>query len=203
MRFLIPVGGVTDDAFGVLTTYQHKAVPSGIIAGLPWAADNCAFGGHFDDPRFTAWLDTMTPYRATCLFVTVPDVVGDAAATLALWREWSSRLTGWPLAFVCQDGQTPDAIPNCAAVFIGGTTAWKLGDAARVCIAWAQAHGQHTHVGRVNWWRRYTHFRSMPGSDDFTCDGTRTKFEGVERTLNAWRQYQQSEYQAALLFMPD
>jgi len=203
MKFLVPVGGVTDDAFGVLTSYKHNGVPSGIVAGLPWAADNCAFGGAFDGGRFTEWLATMTPYRTTCLFVAVPDVVGDAAATLALWREWEPQLDGWPLAFVCQDGQTPDAIPNCAAVFIGGTTTWKLGDTARACITDGQRRGLHCHIGRVNWWRRYAHFRAMPGSDAFTCDGTRTKFEGVQRTLSAWKQYQQSEYQAALSFTPD
>jgi len=202
MKFLIPVGGVTDDAFGVLTSYKHNGVPSGIVAGLPWAADNCAFGGQFDGARFAAWLDTMTPYRDTCLFVAVPDVVGDATATQASWREWSPRLTGWPLAFVCQDGQQTGDIPDCAAVFVGGTTAWKLSDMARACIAEGQRRGLHIHIGRINWWRRYAHFRAMPGSDDFTCDGTRTRFEGVERTLDAWKLYQQSGYQRALLSTP-
>ena len=199
MRFLVPVGGVTDHAFGVLTTYRHTGVPSGIIAGLPWAADNCAYGGAFDGPRYLAWLETMLPYRATCLFVAAPDVVGDAIATLTLWQAWQAQLSAWPLAFVNQDGQIPTAIPNCAAIFVGGTTTWKLSETARACIAVAQQRGCHIHIGRVNWWRRYAHFRAMPGSDSFTCDGTRTHYEGVGRTLEAWKQYQQSEYQAALL----
>lgn len=86
MRFLVPVGGVIDDAFGILTTYQHHGVVAGIRVGLPWAADNCAFGGKFDADRFVTWLDTMTPWRSTCLFVVVPDVVADSVATLARWQ---------------------------------------------------------------------------------------------------------------------
>jgi hypothetical protein len=41
-----------------------------------------------------------------CLFVTVPDVVGDAAATARQWVRWqaASRRRGLPLAFVAQNG---------------------------------------------------------------------------------------------------
>lgn len=191
MKFLVPVGGVTDDAFGILATYKHMGVPSGIRAGLAWAADNCAYGGNFDAERFVAWLATMTPYRATCLFVVAPDVVGDAAATLARFWQWQPQLTGWPLAFACQDGQLPDAIPPaCDVVFIGGSTRWKLSESAMDCIRWGQAHGKGIHVGRVNWGKRYAHFRIMKGSEHWTTDGTRSRFDGVERTLRAWKQYQ-------------
>lgn len=191
MRFLIPVGGVVDDAFGILTTYQHFGPVAGIKAGLPWAADNCAFGDKFDGERFLAWLPTMMPWRATCLFVVAPDVVSDSTATLARWHEWQPQLTGWPLAYACQDGQQPQAIPaDCAVVFIGGSTRWKLSPHAEACIRWAQANGKGTHVGRVNWGKRYAHFRIMRGSEHFTTDGTRTRFEGTERTLRAWKQYQ-------------
>lgn len=193
MRFLVPVGGVVDDAFGILTTYQHHGIAAGIRAGLPWAADNCAFGAGFDADRFTAWLPTMQEWRTTCLFVVVPDVVGDASATLQRWHEWQPRLSGWPLAFACQDGQTPGTIPaDCTGVFIGGSTKWKLSADAEACIHWAQAHGKGVHVGRVNWGKRYAHFRVMRGSQHFTCDGTRTRFEGTGRTLTAWKQYQQT-----------
>jgi hypothetical protein len=193
VRFLVPVGGVVDDAFGILTTYQHHGVAAGIRAGLAWAADNCAFSDKFDADRFVTWLDSMTPYRDTCLFVVVPDVVGDSQATLALWHEWQDKLTGWPLAFVCQDGQQPHDIPvTCSVVFIGGTTKFKVSERAQDCIRWAQDHGKGVHVGRVNWRKRYAHFRIMRGSEHFTTDGTRTRFEGTERTLKAWKQYQET-----------
>lgn len=192
MKFLVPVGGVTDNAFGILTTYRHHGVVAGIHAGLPWAADNCAFGNKFDPARFLTWLATMQPYHATCLFVVAPDVVGDSSATLARWREWTPKLVGWPLAFACQDGQLPNDIPgDCEVVFIGGSTDWKLSQAAIDCIRWAQAHNKGCHIGRVNWGKRYAHFRIMKGSQHWTTDGTRTRYQGVEKTLRAWKQYQQ------------
>lgn len=191
MKFLVPCGGVVDSAFGILTTYQHKGVTSGIRAGLPWAADNCAFGDKFDSARFLAWLPTMLPYHSTCLFVACPDVVGDSAATMQRWQEWAPRLAGWPLAFVCQDGQQPDEIPpTCSTVFIGGTTEFKLSESATSCIRWAQTNGKAIHIGRCNWGRRYAHFRIMKGSEAWSTDGTRTRFEGVNKTLRAWRAYQ-------------
>ncbi len=194
MRFLAPVGGEVD-AYGILTSYAHKGIPAGIVAGLPWAGDNCAFTGT-DAARFLRWLATMRPYRAACLFVAVPDVVGNAAATLAQYAAWSAQMDGWPLAFVCQDGQQPDTIPACAALFIGGTTDWKESQAAVDCIREGQRRGLHVHIGRTNWGRRYRMFRVLAGSEHFTCDGTRTRYEGVERTLRAWRNY---EAQAPLI----
>lgn len=190
MRFLVPVGGVTDGVAGILTSYQHKGVPAGIVAGLPWAGDNCAFTD-FDAVRFTEWLERMVPYRATCLFVAVPDVVGDAAATLARYVTWAEAMADWPLAYVAQDGsEAHDIPPSASALFVGGTTAWKESEAAISMIRRAQERGLHVHVGRVNWWRRYTLFRVLAGSEHFTCDGTRTRFDGTERTLRAWRQYE-------------
>ena len=105
MLFLIPQGGDHDARFaGVLTTYKHRGIPRPIKAGHPWAGDNCAYTG-FEPDKFRAWLETMQPYRATCLFITVPDVVADAGATINLFQEWQPLLADWPLAFVAQDGQ--------------------------------------------------------------------------------------------------
>jgi hypothetical protein len=194
VKFLVPVGGVVDDAFGILTTYRQYGILAGIRAGLPWAADNCAFSDKFDSVRFVEWLPTMLPFRDTCLFVVAPDVVADSEATLVRWHEWQPRLTGWPLAFVCQDGQLPGMIPaQCDAVFIGGSTEWKLSESAIDCIRWAQANGKAIHIGRCNWGKRYTHFRIMKGSEQWTTDGTRTRFEGVEKTLRAWKGYMERQ----------
>jgi hypothetical protein len=191
MRFLVPVGGVTEGVYGILTSYQHKGVPAGIVAGLPWAGDNCAFTG-FDAARFTQWLESMTPHRATCLFVAVPDVVGDAASTLARYVAWAEAMEGWPLAYVAQDGSEHyDIPPSAAALFVGGTTQWKVSDAAAGVIQRGRAMGLHIHIGRVNWWKRYKHFRLMVGSEEFTCDGTRTRFGGTAKTLTAWAEYQE------------
>lgn len=190
MKFLVPVGGVTEGVYGILTSYKHKGIPAGITAGLPWAGDNCAFTG-FEADRFTTWLERMKSYRPTCLFVAVPDVVGDAPATLARYAEWSHYMPCWPLAYVAQDGsEAHDIPPSASALFVGGTTAWKESAAAIEMIQRAQARGLHIHIGRVNWKRRYQMFRVLEGSEEFTCDGTRQRFEGIEKTLAAWQGYE-------------
>ena len=193
MMFLVPVGGVVDPRFGILTTPGHKGVPAGIKAGLPWAVDNQAFTVGFDAGVFLPWLETMEPYRETCLFVPPPDVVGDACQTLALFEQWWHQFDGWPLAFIAQDGQERLDFPDSVlwgTLFVGGTTHWKLSARAMECIKRAQILGKHIHIGRVNWWRRYAHFRAMEGSDGWTCDGTRTRYDGTRGALAAWGNYQ-------------
>jgi hypothetical protein len=186
------VGGVVDRRFGILTTPGHKGVPVGIVQGMDWAADNQAYTQGFEPDTFFPWLDSMLPYRARCLFVPVPDVVGDALATLESFRQWHQHFIGWPVAFVAQDGQEGFDLPsaeNWDTLFIGGTTDWKPGPGALSCIQQAQALNKHIHIGRVNWYRRYWHFASLPGSETWTCDGTRTRFDGTAKTVSAWADY--------------
>lgn len=190
LQFLIPVGGVVDGRFGVLTSYRKGGVVAGVKAGMRWAADNCSFSGQFSPTKFIAWLAMMTPYRGTCIFVAVPDVVADSAATRRLWQQWQPLLAGWPLAFVAQDGET-DIPTGASAVFIGGSTAWKESAAAVAVIQIAQDRGLHVHIGRVNWRARYDKFNLLPGSEGFTCDGTRTRYDGAGRTMAAWAGYQE------------
>jgi len=191
MKFLLPVGGVTDHRFGILTSPAHYSAgyPQGIRDGMPWAADNDSFKRGFDFDKFFPWLGKMEAYRSTCLFVAVPDKVGDARKTLGLFIQWQPRLGDWPLAFVAQDGQETIDFPDpslWSTLFVGGTTHWKITDGAATCIKRAQALGKRIHIGRVNWPTRYRHFRAMQGSEDFTCDGTRTRFDGTDRTIEAW-----------------
>jgi hypothetical protein len=117
-----------------------------------WAADNAAFS-RFDEAAYVRMLDDIRGVPG-CLFVTVPDVVGDHAATLALWQTWQPQLAqrGLPAAFVLQDGCGPDDVPwqSCDAVFVGGSTDYKLGSEARACVAEAKRRGVWTHMGRVN-----------------------------------------------------
>jgi hypothetical protein len=133
----------------------------------------------------------MLRYRPLCLFVTVPDVVGDSSATIDNFWRWSPHFTGWSLAFAAQDGQENHDFPSSdwGTLFVGGSTEWKEGLGAIECIKRAQALGKHIHIGRVNWWRRYALFRQIKGSEDFTCDGTRQRFEGIDRTKEAWAEY--------------
>jgi hypothetical protein len=190
MRFLLPIGGVVDNRFGILTTPSHKGVVAGILAGIEWAADNEAFTKDFDLDIYFPWLDKMKPYRDTCIFVSVPDKVGDAVETLRLFEHWRAHFEGWPVAFVAQDGQEHLPFPaDFDTLFVGGSTEWKLSQGAVSCIKRAQALGKRIHIGRVNYWARYNHFRNLEGSHEWTCDGTRQRFQGVERTVRAWAGY--------------
>ena len=155
-----------------------------------WAADNEAYMLGFDPNRFFTWIRKMEPYRDSCLFVAVPDVVGNAIATLELYREWAWHFDGWPLAFVAQDGQENLPLPNYYdTLFVGGSTEWKVSDAAVSVIKRAQGMHKHIHIGRVNWWKRYAYFRLIEGSESWTCDGTRATFDGRENTKSAWNGY--------------
>lgn len=195
MRFLVPLGGQVDDVYGIMTSYKHRDVPLGIQQGKPWAGDNCAYTG-FDHQRFIEWLELVNGYRSTCIFVAAPDVVGNAEATLYIFEDWWHIISGneLPVAYVAQDGSENFEIPEGAeAVFIGGTTAWKESEAAMSVIWRARELDLHVHIGRVNWRKKYRKFRELEGSDDFTCDGTRTRYQGTEKTLKAWRQYEKEE----------
>lgn len=132
--------------------------------------DNGAFGA-FDEPSFLSLLERERPRRDLCRFVAVPDVVASARRTLEVFDEWKLRLAGWALAIVVQDGQEHLPIPwkEIAAIFVGGSTDWKMGPHAAACIKAAKAIGKWVHVGRVNTPGRYEYFEQL-GAD--SIDGT-------------------------------
>lgn len=158
------------EGFGMLINPKWVTVPPGVRnEGRIWALDNGAFNNRFNPTKFNAALERLKPYREKCLFIVAPDVLADSTETRRLWDEWAPRLEGWPLAFVAQDGQTPEQMPDCDWLFVGGTTEYKLGPDARSLIAWSRARDIRVHVGRVNTWRRMRYFK-MLGVE--TMDGT-------------------------------
>lgn len=189
MKFLWPSGGDVPVGFaGVLTTPASYGVPEGVRVGHSWAADNQVYTQGFDPDIFVPWLDTLWVYRNNCLFVTVPDVVGGAVATLESWQRWIPLFhPDWSVAFAAQDGQEDLPMPSDYDVlFIGGSTEWKESGAAIDCIK--RAEGKRIHIGRVNNWRRYRHFARMPGAESWTCDGTRIRYERDKATRD-WQRY--------------
>jgi hypothetical protein len=129
-------------------------------AGVTWCADNGCFGsGYPGDAKWLAWLEKHAGDAGTCLFATAPDVVGDAAATLARSAPFlpAIRALGYPAALVAQDGLEDLDVPwdDFDVLFIGGTTAWKLGPAALGLIQQAKRRGKWVHMGRVNSEKRY------------------------------------------------
>lgn len=138
--------------------------------GGVWAADNGAFSG-FDLAAWQSMLDRKEPHRADCLFVALPDVVAAARRTLEVFERMRSRAEGWPLALVGQDGLESLDVPwdEFHALFVGGSTEWKMSQSAADLVRTAKILGKHVHIGRVNTFDRWRHFHKL-GAD--TCDGT-------------------------------
>lgn len=138
--------------------------------GERFAIDNGAFSV-FNGAAFLSLLRREEDNRKECIFVAVPDVVGSARRTLEVFARWRGDIASWPLALVCQDGQEDLPIPwsDIAAVFIGGSTGWKMSAHAAQIIRAAQALDKWTHVGRVNTPERFGYFADL-GVD--SCDGT-------------------------------
>ena len=135
-----------------------------------FAIDNGAYA-RFDADRFAALLGKHESRADLCRFVAAPDVVGDARRTIEVFHLWESRLVGWPVALVAQNGQEDLPIPwnSIKAVFIGGDTAWKMSSHATAIIRAANALGKWVHVGRVNTPGRFEYFEKA-GAD--SIDGT-------------------------------
>lgn len=134
------------------------------------AADNGAFAG-LDIGAYLALLAREEHQREMFRFVTVPDVVASARRTLELFDYWYPKLNHWRLALVAQDGQENLPIPweMIEAIFIGGTTQFKMSKSAVDIIRTAQAMGKWVHVGRVNDPTRWTYFENLKvGSVDGT-----------------------------------
>jgi hypothetical protein len=152
--------------------------------GFRWAADNDAFNDAYSDDAFAQMLDTVAGIPG-CLFVTTPDVVGDAAATLERFHRWLAavRSTEQPVAFVAQDGLEDHPVPwgLIDALFIGGTTEFKMGPVAAAAAQQARLLGKWVHMGRVNTRRRIRYAKSL-GCD--SMDGT--SFSRFRRTTLPW-----------------
>jgi hypothetical protein len=147
-------------------------------AGVVWCADNGCFGkGYPGDEQWLAWLAKNAHAAKDCLFATAPDVVGDASATLARSTPFlpAIRELGYPAALVAQDGLEDLEVPwdEFDVLFIGGSTEWKLGPAARDLIQQAKTRGKWVHMGRVNSERRYRYAHEI-GCD--SVDGTYLTF---------------------------
>jgi hypothetical protein len=123
-----------------------------------YAASRSAKG--FDPDVWWRWLGGVP--RNRCLFACSPDVLhwrdgecfGDAVATLALAERWlpAIRAAGFPAALVAQDGLDQLAVPwdSFDALFVGGSTGFKLAEPTLDLLAEAKARGKWTHLGRCN-----------------------------------------------------
>ncbi|WP_187368315.1 hypothetical protein [Nonomuraea terrae] len=156
-----------------------------------FAVDNAVFSGNYPgDVKYLRYLERFVDHADRSLFVTAPDVVGNAYATVARSRRMLKeiRAMGLPAALVAQDFMEfcpPWDWDDFDALFIGGTTAWKLSDAAANLASVAASLGKHVHVGRVNSLLRY---RMVSWAD--SVDGTYLQWAGPDQalpTVLGWR----------------
>lgn len=161
---------------GIGYSHGHQAMYAAV------ALDNGCFNAKWDADKWMAWLERQP---TSALFAVVPDVVGDADATRARWAEWSPfvKALGHRAAYVLQDGETIDGVPwdECDAVFIGGSTEWKLSNAAEVIVRHAKTLGKWVHMGRVNSLRR------LRIAADWGCDSADGTYIAFGPDLNTGR----------------
>lgn len=148
---------------------------------MPYALDNGCFI-EWREKDFYQMLMRANFCHAP-LFVVVPDVVGDAEATLKQWHEHHEKIRamGYQLAFACQDGMEPQDVPADAdCCFIGGSTEWKLSSAHKF-----KGVTKWLHIGRVNTFNRITWAESIEAD---SVDGTGF-FRGSADQMRAFIQY--------------
>jgi len=152
---------------GQFTTYRQ----SDRITAKHWAMDNCAFTNFQAKP----FVKSLFRYQHIpgCLFVVSPDVVGDARATMRRFKHWQPFIhqLDYPVALAAQDGLENLTIPwsDFDALFIGGSTEWKLSANTAAIAAEAKRRGKWVHMGRVNSVRRLRYAQAI-GCD--SVDGT-------------------------------
>lgn len=164
------------DYFGWLITPRRVLASTAVsIPGARWAADNeCyALGDQFDSDVYIKMLDRYSKWSGNCIFATAPDVLGNVRATLDKFEYWRQVINGmgYPVALVGQDGLENEVVPwqSFDALFIGGSTDWKLSQSVRDLITEAKEYNKWVHVGRVNSRSRLTYCLKL-GVD--SVDGT-------------------------------
>lgn len=119
---------------------------------VEWAADNYFYTDQ-NVEKWLKWVARFDENRARRpLFVTMPDIVGDAQRTAELFEHFKLCTNELPRALVLQDGIEHVRIPwgDIKAVFIGGTDKFKISPAAFNAAKTAKALGKLVHLGRVN-----------------------------------------------------
>lgn len=173
----------------IATPAQGNKRPPGVV----WCADNGCFSAPvpvivaedgaptevktqprvWNEDKWWQFLVDNAADADTCMFAVAPDVVGDGWRTLIRSRPYLREIQnlGYPVAYVAQDNCEKHPIPwhDFDALFIGGTTEFKLGPVARGLVTEANQRGKWTHMGRVNSERRYEYARAI-GCD--SADGT-------------------------------
>lgn len=153
---------------GILSSPRRYYKAHEGIEDWSWAADNDAFG-NWDEGRYLEMLNYIRTELSGCLFITAPDVVGDAVSTLRNFSKWRPIIGDLPVALVGQDGMEDPPWDEFDTFFIGGSTEWKMGDTAKRLAYTAKERGKWLHMGRVNGQQRLRYAMAL-GCD--SIDGT-------------------------------
>jgi hypothetical protein len=123
-------------------------------SSTPWCLDNGVFTGKFEKDFWLAKIEALREYKDTCLFIVIPDAIGDCSKTLEQFHYYRSMVNDLPVAFVSQDGikQQASRIPwdEFDCLFVGGSDDHKLGKEGGWIINEAKKYGKWVHIGRVN-----------------------------------------------------
>lgn len=167
-------------------------------AGVPWALDNGCFAS-FDRARWERMLEEADADRP--LFVTLPDIVGDAQRTSELFEFFHRRTQELPRALVLQDGIEHVRIPwsEISAVFIGGSDAFKYSPVAFAAAKTARMLGRWVHVGRVNTPARV---RAWLGSADSLDGSGISRYDHMLEDVLAAIRGQHPSFQQGALDLP-
>lgn len=143
---------------GGLVTPSYQGMASNYLKmGAAFAMDNECFGG-LRRGAVIKMLRKHQPWAKDSLWTVVPDVVGNAKATLARFNEWEPvvRSYGYKPAFVLQNGVEEIVTPwdRFDCLFIGGDTEFKIGPIAERYTKEAKERGKWVHMGRCSSRRR-------------------------------------------------
>jgi hypothetical protein len=170
------------DKFGQLVTplTNYRVTPD---EKIPVAIDNGGFSRQ-DPKAFRRLLEKCRTHWKRILWCSVPDVVGDARRTLEVFEHWVAEIGsfGFPIALVAQDGIENLEIPwdMLDAVFVGGTTEWKMSESAKGVIRAAKWLDKRVHVGRINTGGRWEEFAKM-GVDTFDGSALARPYPGARQ----------------------
>lgn len=135
------------------------------IADCPYALDN----GCYSQFNYGVWLKMVAEAQIVKpLFVTLPDIVGDARRTRELYDHFSNDVGPVPKALVLQDGIGNVDIPWrwLQAVFVGGSDSFKISQECMAACKTAKILDKWVHVGRVNTPSRVNQFLGIADSID-------------------------------------
>lgn len=155
----------------------------------PYGIDNQCYAqaATFDFTAFLAFLKRVKADYPTrlCKFVVVPDTVADAEATHRQWIKYTPaiRRLGFPLAYVAQDGLERLPRVKFDALFIGGSTEYKLSQTVVRLVKQAKAQGKWVHMGRVNTLKRLTH-AYLIGCDSVDGSSVAVQPSNIKRFVN-------------------